>query len=108
MLREFFLAALVAFPSLHTRSAVTVLAAAPTPTAASALTEVELRELLHIARRYTPKNHAAWLREVFAAEQLHQPPAVGERWAAQWMRWCGPWRRRWMLSMSSRTHWTPV
>jgi transposase len=76
LLREFFPAALQAFPQLHSRTALVVLAAAPTPTAAAALTRANLTDLLHSAGRGTRPEEAARLAEVFAAEQLHQPPSV--------------------------------
>jgi hypothetical protein len=41
LLREFFPAALAAFPNLATRTATTVLAAAPTPAAAAELTDAD-------------------------------------------------------------------
>jgi transposase len=76
LLREFFPAALVAFPTLHTLSAVTVLAAAPTPTAAAQLAVAQLRKLMVAARRNTPKDQPQRLRAIFTAPQLHQPPPV--------------------------------
>jgi transposase len=76
LLREFFPAALVAFPTLHTLTAVTVLAAAPTPTAAAQLTVAQLRKLMVTARRNTPKDQPQRLRAIFTAPQLHQPTAV--------------------------------
>jgi transposase len=75
-LREFFPAALTAFPDLSTNTALTVLAAAPTPAAAAELTRANLTDLLHTAGRGTRPAEAARLAEVFAAEQLQQPPAV--------------------------------
>lgn len=76
VLWEFYPAALQAFPNLHISSAVTVLAAAPTPSAAARLSEAELRELLHAARYNAPRELPARLRAIFTAEQLRQPPAV--------------------------------
>lgn len=76
VLWEFYPAALAAFPNLHIVSAVTVLAAAPTPTAAAALSEADLRQLLRQARYYAPRDLPGKLRKIFIAEQLHQPPAV--------------------------------
>ncbi|MQA16818.1 MAG: hypothetical protein GEV09_22590 [Pseudonocardiaceae bacterium] len=46
LLREYFPAALAALPNLASRTAVTVLSAAPTPEAAAALSEDQLRRLL--------------------------------------------------------------
>jgi transposase len=76
LLREFFPAALTAFPDLTTRTALTVLAAAPTPAAAAALSRANLTGLLHQAGRGTRPAEAARLAEIFAAAQLHHPPAV--------------------------------
>jgi transposase len=76
LLREFFPAALTAFPDLHTATALTVLATAPTPTAAARLTRANLVDLLHAAGRGTRPGDAARLADVFAAPQLHQPPLV--------------------------------
>ena len=76
LLREFFPAALDAFPDLTTKTALTVLAAAPTPDAAARLTRANLVALLHAAGRGTRPADAARLVEVFAKPQLHQPAAV--------------------------------
>jgi transposase len=76
LLREYFPAALSAFPDLTTRTAQLVLTAAPTPTLAAALTEPHLLTLLHQAGRGTLPTHAARLRQIFTAPQLHQPPQI--------------------------------
>ena len=76
LLREFFPAALHAFPDLTTKTALTVLAAAPTPTAAARLSRANLTDLLVQAGRGARAGEAARLAEVFAVEQLHQPPLV--------------------------------
>ena len=76
LLREYFPAALTAFPDLHTATALTVLAAAPTPAAAARLTRANLVDLLHAAGRGTRPTDAARLVDVFTAPQLHQPPLV--------------------------------
>lgn len=76
LLREFFPAALNAFPDLTTKTALAVLAAAPTPTAAAGLSRANLTDLLHAAGRGTRPAEAGRLVEVFAATQLRQPPAV--------------------------------
>jgi transposase len=62
------------FANLHIASAVTVRAAAPTPSAAARLSEAQLRELLHAARYHAPRELPARLRAIFTAEQLRQPP----------------------------------
>jgi transposase len=76
LLREFYPAALAAFPTLHTVTATTVLAAAPTPTAAAQLTEDQLRKLLRSARYNTPRGQPAKLRAIFTVPALRQPPAI--------------------------------
>ncbi|GAA0917903.1 IS110 family transposase [Virgisporangium ochraceum] len=76
LLREFFPAALTAFTDLTTKTALTVLATAPTPTAAALLTRANLVDLLHAAGRGTRPAEAAHLTETFTAEELRQPAAV--------------------------------
>jgi transposase len=76
LLREFFPAALTAFGDLTTKTALTVLAAAPTPTAAAGLSRANLTDLLHAAGRGTRPADAARLAEILTATQLRQPPAV--------------------------------
>ena len=76
LLREFFPAALDAFCDLSTNTALTVLAAAPTPAAATKLTRANLVALLHDAGRGTRPADAGRLADIFAAGQLRQPAAV--------------------------------
>ncbi len=77
LLREFFPAAVTAFPNLTTRSALTILAAAPTPAAARALTAEQIRQLLRDAGRVGVRaSEVERLHRTFAVEQLHQPAAV--------------------------------
>ena len=77
LLREYFPAALVALPNLATRTAATVLTAAPTPEAAAALSEQQLRRLLTSVRRGVPRTEPARMRAAFATGPvLRQPPAV--------------------------------
>ena len=78
LLREFFPAALAAFPRwLTTKSAVAVLNAAPTPAAAAELSTTQLRELIQrTGRRAVSRKLVQHLHTTFTAEQLHQPPAV--------------------------------
>lgn len=76
LLREFFPAALHAFPDLTTATALLVLSEAPTPTAGAALTPDELVVLLRQAGRGTLLKQAARLAHLFAAKQLRQPAAV--------------------------------
>jgi len=75
-LREYFPTALIAFPDLTTATAMLVLTAASTPTAAAALTDDQLLALLRQAGRGTLPKQAARLAQVFAAPQLRQPAAV--------------------------------
>ena len=77
LLREFFPAAVVAFPNLSTKSALTVLAAAPTPTVAAELSADQIHDLLLSTGRIAVRTgEVERLHEAFAAEQLHQPPPV--------------------------------
>ena len=77
-LREFFPTALDAFAhALTTKSAITVLHAAPTPAAAAALSIAELRELLQSTGRIgVSEQPAQRLHTTLTGEQLRQPPAV--------------------------------
>ena len=77
LLREFFPAAVTAFPRLSTRSALTILAAAPTPAMARGLSSDQIRQLLRAAGRVGVRtSEVERLHQAFTAEQLHQPPAV--------------------------------
>jgi transposase len=79
LLREFFPAALAAFPNLSTRSALTILTAAPTPATAQALGPEQIRDLLRSAGRIGVRaSEVARLHQAFTAEQLHQPQPVEE------------------------------
>lgn len=80
-LREFYPGALAAFADkrdgLCSREARTVLAAAPTPTAAAKLTRRRLQSLLRQAGRLRGiEAEADRLHEVFQREYLHQLPQV--------------------------------
>lgn len=76
LLREFFPAALTAFPNLATNAALSVLGAAPTPAAAAALTGADLTALLATTGRGVRRSEVSRLAGVFTAVQLHQPPRV--------------------------------
>jgi transposase len=76
LLREFFPAALEAFPDLTTRTALALLAAAPTPAAAARLSRARLAALIKAAGRGTLPGEVERLRGIFHATQLRQPPAV--------------------------------
>ncbi len=82
LLREYFPAALQAFPDLTSRTALTVLAAAPTPRTAAELTRANLVDLLHAAGRGTRPADAARLVDVFTVEQLRQPEPVEQAMGA--------------------------
>ncbi|MBO0866622.1 MAG: IS110 family transposase [Mycobacterium sp.] len=77
VLREFFPAAVEAFPALATKTAMTVLNAAPTPTAAAQLTTEQLWELIRSTGRHGVSRQLPHrLHAIFTAEQMRQPPAV--------------------------------
>ena len=76
LLAGYYPAALAAFGDLTTRTAMTVLAAAPTPAAAAQLTTSDLLDLLAAAGRGRRRADARRLAEVFAAPQMRQPAAV--------------------------------
>ena len=76
LLREFFPAALEAFANLTTNAALAILAEAPTPTAAAALTPNDLARLLGSTGRGVRQAEVTRLSRTFAAEQLHQPAPV--------------------------------
>jgi transposase len=81
LLREFYPAALVVAARLEDGFTApllrTLLAAAPTPTAAAALSLPELEDLVRRSgRRRRIAATAAWLHQVLTAEQLHQPARV--------------------------------
>jgi transposase len=82
LLRQFYPAALAAFPSLHGATALVVLAAAPTPTAAARLSPVDLDRLLHQAGRGHRPAEITRLVGIFAAPQLRQPPVVEQAMGA--------------------------
>jgi transposase len=76
-LREFYPAAIAAFGGvLTTHLALRVLSLAPTPTAAAELTEAQLRAALLGLPGGVPASRVRHILTVFAAPQLHQPPAV--------------------------------
>jgi transposase len=88
VLREYFPAALRAFQVKHvglaSPEARTILAAAPTPTAAARLTQARLRSLLKQAGRQ--RNIEVWahrLHGIFRAEALHHSPRVEDAFGEQ-------------------------
>ena len=76
LLALYYPAALAAFGDLTTRTAMAVLAAAPTPAQAARLTIDDLLDLLASAGRGRRRSEAARLAEVFAAPQMRQPAEV--------------------------------
>lgn len=76
LLREFYPAALQAFPNLTTKTALAVLDAAPTPAAARELSRANLTALLVAAGRGARAGEAARLAETFASPALRQPALV--------------------------------
>jgi transposase len=88
LLREYYPAMLEAFRNvrggLSAAAARAVLAAAPTPAAASTLTTAQLRALLeHAGRRRGLDAEASRLQSVLQAEYLHQPPLVEDAFGRQ-------------------------
>ncbi len=81
-LREFFPAALVAFPDLAGADALELLARAPEPTAAARLTNAQIGAALRRAGRRDVAVKAAAVRDALRAEQLGQPAAVSAAYAA--------------------------
>jgi transposase len=87
-LKQYFPAALAAFQvrgvGLDSREARSVLAAAPDPSVAAALTKTRLRSLLRQSGRQ--RHIDAWadrLRDIFTGEYLHQPPMVEQAMGRQ-------------------------
>jgi Transposase len=76
LLAGYYPAALAAFGDLTTRTAMTVLATAPTPAAAAQLSTSDLLDLLAAAGRGRHRAEARRLAEVFAAPQMRQPAEV--------------------------------
>jgi transposase len=76
LLGLYYPAALTAFGDLTTRTALAVLAAAPTPARAARLDSEDLLDLLATAGRGRRRSEAHRLAKVFAAPQLRQLPEV--------------------------------
>uniref|UniRef100_UPI0035E41421 IS110 family transposase n=1 Tax=Streptosporangium album TaxID=47479 RepID=UPI0035E41421 len=76
LLREFYPAALAAFPILTQRAALTVLRAAPTPQAAARLTPSRMGTLLRRAGRRIDSGLPERLSTQLRQEQLRQPAEV--------------------------------
>lgn len=80
-LREFFPAALVAFDDLTAVDALDLLAAAPDPTAAAALSIESISAALKKARRHHRAAKAEAIAATLRAEHLGQPPVVAAAYA---------------------------
>jgi len=80
-LREFFPAALVAFDDLTATDALELLAAAPEPTAAAALSLDTITAALKTARRHNRAAKAEAIAAALRAEHLGQPPVVAAAYA---------------------------
>jgi transposase len=76
LLAVYYPAALAAFGDLTTRTALAVLAAAPTPAQAAQLDPQDLLDLLESAGRGRRRSEAQRLAAVFAAPQMRQPAEV--------------------------------
>jgi transposase len=76
LLAGYYPAALAAFGDLTTRTALTVLAAAPAPAHAGRLCIEDLLDLLAAAGRGRRHSEARRLVQVFATPQMRQPPQV--------------------------------
>jgi transposase len=81
-LREFFPAALVAFDDLTAADALQLLADAPDPTSAAALSIEQIESALKLARRRNRAAKAQAIAAALRAEHLGQPPIVTAAYAA--------------------------
>ena len=81
-LLDFFPAALAAFADLDAADTLELLAAAPDPVAAAALTDERITAALRRARRRGIAGKLATIRRALAAPQLGQPPLVTAAYAA--------------------------
>lgn len=80
-LREFFPAALVAFDDLTATDALELLAAAPDPTSAAALSVETITAALKKARRHNRAAKAEAIATALRTEHLGQPPVVAAAYA---------------------------
>lgn len=81
-LREYFPAALAAYPDLSAPDALELLVKAPTPDAAARLTPAQIKAALQRARRHKTNDKATEIKAALRAEQLTRPAAVAEAYAA--------------------------
>jgi hypothetical protein len=80
--REFFPAALQAFADLDEPDALELLARAPDPARAAALSRAQIAAALRRAGRRDVDAKATRLQEIFRADQLRQPAPVQAAYAA--------------------------
>jgi len=81
-LREYFPAALEAFPDLDAPDALELRQRAPDPDRAARLSRARITAALRRARRRDVEAKAARLQDIFGAEQLRQPAAIQAAYAA--------------------------
>ena len=81
-LRDFFPAALKAFPDLDAPDALELLARAPDPDRAARLTSAQITAALRRAHRRHVETKATELAAILGEDQLRQPPAVQSAYAA--------------------------
>lgn len=82
LLREFFPAAVSAFPDLTAADTLELLGRAPGPGRAATLSTNKIAAALRRARRRDVEAKAAALRALFQAPSLRQPPIVEDAYAA--------------------------
>ncbi len=80
-LREFFPAALEAFPDLAASDTLILLERAPSPTLAAKLTRGQLTAALRTARRHHVEARVVALQAILRAPALRQPPTVEPAYA---------------------------
>ena len=81
-LRDFFPAALKAFPDLDAPDALELLAAAPDPDAAARLSRARIAAALRRANRRNVEDRASEIRQILRAEELRRAPSVQAAYAA--------------------------
>jgi transposase len=81
-LRDFFPAALKAFPDLDAPDALELLAVAPDPDAAARLSRTRIAAALRRANRRNVEARATEIRQILRAEELRRAPAVQAAYAA--------------------------
>lgn len=81
-LRDFFPAALKAFPDLDAPDALELLAAAPDPDKAARLSRARIAAALRRANRRNVEARASEIRQILRAEELRRAPAVQAAYAA--------------------------